>query len=386
MAELDIAQIEKSGVADSIEDYSVPPATTDGITGRETTYVNSKWSQQLGYYKDKENPTLRVAIDIKSAWTLGKGFKADPKTTMILDNIRGFGKDTFNTILENLDRVKRIGGDSFAHIITNKKRNTLINLKPLPPEVMRIVADKYGLIIRYEMISKVGDKIKVIKKFDPEEIFHLSRNRIADEIHGTSLAEGLEWLIIARSEAMSDWKRVMHRNVEPMFIFHLNTDKPTKIASVKAKYNAARKEGENLFVPKKSVEVETIQIAPNANLNPLAWIQMLESKFYSAAGVPEFIVGTGQQITDAAVKTKYLAWEQTTAKNQLYLEEQVLTQLNLVIKLTPIASLQSGMLSGQAPEEDTLQSAPPEVENQQPAIEPNDQQLNMKGKKWNNMN
>jgi len=374
----DIGTATASGIKAAIEDYSVAPETTDGITGQETSYVNSDWSKQLGYYKDKENPALRNAIDIKSAWTLGKGYTADEITTLILSKIKGFGKDTFNSILENLDRVKQIGGDSFAHIIVNDK-GFLINLKPLPPETIRTVADKFGLIIRYEMISKVGEKIKVIKTFEPEEIFHLCRNRVADEIHGVSLADSLEWIILARSEAMTDWKRVMHRNVEPLWIFHLNTDNQTKINALVTKYNKMRKDGENMFVPKGSVEVEAVSVAPNANLNPLSWIEMLTSFFYSAAGVPEFIVGSGKQFTDAAVKTKYLAWEQTIAEAQLELMQQVLSQLGLVIQLKFPASLKSDMLSSQAPAEDKLQVNPPEMENQQPAAEPNDTKLEMEG-------
>ena len=47
----------------------------------------------------------------------------------------------------------------------------------------------------------------------PEEIFHLSRNRIADEIHGTSLIDILEWIVTAKEEAERDYKTLMHRNV-----------------------------------------------------------------------------------------------------------------------------------------------------------------------------
>ena len=51
---------------------------------------------------------------------------------------------------------------------------------------------------------------KVGVKFEPEEIFHLSRERIADEIHGISVIDSVRDIIDARNEVMSDWKRVMH--------------------------------------------------------------------------------------------------------------------------------------------------------------------------------
>ena len=373
MGDLDIASAKGSDVANAIEDFSVAPQTTDGITGdKETTYVNSDWSKQLGYYKSI--PELNTSINIKTAWTIGKGFTADPKTTMILDNVKGIGNETFNTILENQDKVRQIGGDSYAHIITNEK-NILINLKPLPPETMRIVSDEFGMIKRYEMIGKIGEEIKVIKKFKTEEIFHLSRNRIADEIHGVSVIDTLEVLILARNEAIADWKRVMHRNVEPLWIFKLNTDNPAKIDAIITKYNAMRKDGENMFVPKGSVEVEAVSVAPNANLNPLAWIEALNSYFYAAVGVPELIVGSGKQFTEASAKIKYLAWEQTVAENQLYLMEKVLADLNLQIQLVFPATLQNEALSEK-----------PKVENRgveegDSAMQPNDTTAEMEGNK-----
>src|SRR3990167_3472411 len=102
----------------------------------ETNRDNSNWSQYLGYYKTI--PELRAAIDAKATWTVGKGFTADPETTLILDLIKGFGKDTFNTILENMIRTYLIGGDAFCEIIRDDEAN-LINLKPLDPGSIRII-------------------------------------------------------------------------------------------------------------------------------------------------------------------------------------------------------------------------------------------------------
>ncbi|GAG82895.1 unnamed protein product, partial [marine sediment metagenome] len=49
-----------------------------------------------------------------------------------------------------------------------------------------------GRIIRYEQVNKIK---KSIKKFKPEEIFHLSNDRIADEVHGVRILDSLKWLI-----------------------------------------------------------------------------------------------------------------------------------------------------------------------------------------------
>ena len=53
MADLDIGTATKSTMDTRVPDYSVPTAKIDSATGQEeTTYVNTEWSKQLGYYKN----------------------------------------------------------------------------------------------------------------------------------------------------------------------------------------------------------------------------------------------------------------------------------------------------------------------------------------------
>jgi hypothetical protein len=228
-------------------DYSVPSASTDGIRGdSETEWVMQNWTTYLGYFK--EIPELAAAINAKATWTIGKGFKADETTTMLLDTIKGWGKDTFNTILENMIRTYYIGGDSFAEIVRDDE-GILINLKPLDPSTIKIIANKKGIITRYEQMSKTKGKPKV---FQPEQIFHLARNRLADEVHGESICKNLEWIILARNEAMEGYKSVMQKFMKPRYIFHLDTDDETKIATFKTKMDQTWADGNNIYIPHRS--------------------------------------------------------------------------------------------------------------------------------------
>lgn len=343
MTEMNVSSSVASDLTNTMTDFSVNTQNTDGAADqKETTWDNDKWSQYLGYYKTI--PELRSAIDAKATWTVGKGFKADEITTMKLDLIRGFGKDTFNTILENLIRDMMIGGDGFAEIISDELGN-IINLKPLDPGVIRIVTNRQGLIIRYEQISKVKQPNK---KFQPEDILHLPRNRVADEIHGTSLIEALEEIILMKNEAMADQKTVMHRFVKPRWIIKLDTDSPTKIAAEKAKWDQANEKGENMYIPMGSVEVEQMAISPNSTLNPLAWIQYLDNLFYEMAGVPKIILGGSGEFTEASAKIAYLAFQQNVEEDQLSIEEQMLIQTNTLIELEFPASLENELLSDKA--------------------------------------
>ena len=110
-------------------------------------------------------------------------------------------------------------------------------------------------------------------------------------------------------------------------------------------------------MPKGSVLPPTIVgVPPNGTLNPLPWIKILTTKFYQEVGVPEIVAGGGSEFTEASAKIAYLAWEQTVEEEQLYVEEQVLSQLNLEIDLEFPASLQDELLSDNRKEE-TLQAA-----------------------------
>lgn len=350
-------KIDSAAIGDNtgtFQDFSVASQTTDGATDqKETTYVNEKWNDQLGYYK--EIPELKSAIDAKARWTIGKGFKSNEITEMALSAIKGFGKDTFNGILENQERVKEIGGDSFAEIIRDNEGN-LINLKPLDPSVLQIVVNKTGLIVRYEQLDR--QRKKAVKNFAPEEIFHLSRNRVADEIHGVSVIDSVEDLILAYQEAIVDYKKVMHRNVYPVRKYTLDTDDAAEITAFKNKVAEAKYKGEDIFIPKGVVESEIEAVPPNATLDPKSWIIQLQKAFWKAVGCPEIIVGGASEFSEASAKIAYLAFEQVIEEAQLYVEEQVLAQLNLEIELEFPATLQNELLSDSSKSETTQASTP----------------------------
>lgn len=341
--------------ADTFQDYSVSAMQTDGaFADGETPYFFSDWPQRLGYYK--QIPELKSAIDAKSRWVIGKGFKSNELTELALSRVTGFGKDSFNSILANLYKVSCINGDAFAEIIRDDD-GQLLNLKPLDPGSMVIVANSKGVVIRYEQWSKV--KGVMPKKFAPEEIFHLARNRVADEIHGVSIVDAVKEIILMRNEAMADYKKLLHRNIFPVRIWHLDTDIASEVTAFKAKAATAKYEGEDIFIPKGAVETELSAVATNATLNPLPWINQLTQLFYQAVGMPQIIIGGAQEITEASAKIAYLSFEQEVEEEQLQVEEQVLAQLNLEINLEFPASLQNELLTDQSKSE-TMQASTPE--------------------------
>jgi len=104
----------------------------------------------------------------------------------------------------------------------------------------------------------------------------------------------------------------------------------------------------NIYEPFDVSESELITVAPNATLDPKAWIEAQGDFFYEAVGVPQIILGGSGEFTEASAKIAYLAFQQNIEEEQLFIEEQVLSQLNLVIELEFPASLENELLSDKA--------------------------------------
>lgn len=308
-------------------------AVTLAGTTSEVVYTPS-WNTWHGYYVEVEE--LQNIIDKFSQWVVGKGYKADAATTEMLDKIRGNGKETFNHIMFNAVRTKKIGGDFFAEIIKDK-RGKLRNLKPLDPASITIYANNAGMIEKYVQQIFVDDgkngKEKREITFDPDDILHLMNNKIANQIHGNSTIQKLKNVIAMRQEAMKDLRVVFHRYVKPLLITSVDTDNATEIAAYKSKLDQAMSKGENLVVPKGTVDnIERVSIPQFSSLDPLPWIKELNRYFILAEGVPELILGDATGSTEAGSKMLYLAFQQTIEWEQLTLTKDLKAQLGIDIK------------------------------------------------------
>ena len=340
----DLNTAKASDLTNKVDEYSVDALSIDNAREqKETTWVNTKWTQQWGYFNSIAE--LKSAILMKAIWNVGKGYTADAEIKVILDHISGWGKDTFDDIIFNMDVVRRIGGDSYAEIIRDNDTGTLINLKPLDPGNMQIVVNQQGIIIRYEQINKIG--FKGYKKFQPEDIFHLSHNRIGDQIHGISDITAVEKIILADAENFDDMKKVMHRQAKPMIMFKVGTDNPSKLDTFITKMDEATNKGENIFIPNDpdSVEIEVIQAAPSPII--LQWRDELRNKFYRTVGLPQIIFGSAGS-TESGGKIEYLAHEQVFEKDQRYLEKQIEAQLGFKINFIPPTTLLENLQTDEA--------------------------------------
>ncbi len=343
MPENRIDSTSASIITTTSTDFAVAAGMTDSATDiKETRWQDNDYVTHLGYYQDEKVPEITAIIDEKATYVVGKGYKADEITTLILDSIKGNGKETFNSIMANGERVLEVGGNFYAHIIRDDEEN-LINLKVLAPERMVHVFGPDGMLKRFEQISVIQGREP--KKFELDDIFYLARNKFSDEMHGRGIIQKLKLILDMKNEAMQDQRKAMHWNVIPRWKFHLKTDDPTEIAAYKVKMDATTGTGANIYEPFDVSESELISVPANATLNPMSWIEYLDNLLYETGGVPKIIIGGTGGFTEQATTITYLSFQQKIEARQLYWEEQILSQLNLVINLEFPATVENNLLS-----------------------------------------
>jgi hypothetical protein len=331
MAELNINNSSTTTLNDNVVDYTVASQTPDQVNAGngETWYDFPNSGDYLGYYK--EIPELKKAVDSLATWTVGKGITANNTVRVNINNWQGLGKDSSQQILWNLQVMKKVMGDAFAEIVRNDK-GTIINLKPLYTGNMRVVVNSSGVIARYEQRSNIEGNPN--KKFEPKDIFHLTNDRVLNEIHGTSIIEAVKWVIDARNEAMADERKIKHRELS-LGILYVDTDNTTKINAIKTQYSKAIKNGELLVLPKDTAEIKDSGVKPQ---DRISWISYLENFFYQAVGVPR-VIATSENFTEASSKVGYLTFEPVYTREQTDLEDTLWNQLAIRLKFNRPPSL-----------------------------------------------
>jgi hypothetical protein len=337
MAEFSYTNSSTTTMDSSVDDFSVQHQNLDvSFTGKEIYWDFTDASEQLGYYKSI--PELKKSVDKLSVWVAGKGFTCDAKTEDALSLITGQGNDNFQSIMQNLLAQKKIFGDAFAHIVRDKDTEAMINLKPLYTGDMRIVQNDKGITIRYE--QRTRNPNGKVQTFEPHEIFHISNERVGNEIHGTSVIEVCKWVIDARNEAMADWRRILHRST--IRVLYVDSENGTQLSTLKTQYAEAINKGELLVLPGKPSEAGFQDLTAPPAEQFLRWIEYLENFFYQAVGIPR-VIASSREYSEASSKVGFLTFEPDYTNEQTLLETDLWIQLGVELIFNRPPSL-SGML------------------------------------------
>lgn len=356
----DITQTDT--ITPTISDYSPDSKTSDGIySQKENKWINTDFAKYYGFYDSVGE--YKSAINSYATWTIGQGYTADTATEVILENITGWGEDTFLSIMWNMLVVKKFGGDAYAEIIRNEETGTLLNLKTLNPERMAHISNNKGLLERYEYTQSDGKT----KPFLPNKILHFCNDRVLDEPHGTATTKAVEWVIEALEEVRRDWRRISHRSA--VRVLYVEEDDKTRRANLKADYAEAIKKGDVVILPGSAKDYQFTDLTPPSVEVYLGWMRYLENHFYQALGVPKVVLGGTQENTEASAKVGVLVYEPVWTREISELEADVWNQLAIRIKVNKQPSLNDNMQTQ-------------ENKNQaQTGFQPNDTKVNIEGER-----
>lgn len=345
MASLDIGQTDITDVGsadynDSVyfgdgDDYDFQWKIESTNTDGSGSYYSNDFPKWNHVYKKTRYGAI---IDKFAIWVVGKKItlKGPKEKQNRFKRFVGFGKDSLLDIIYNQAKVAFFNGDSFAEIIRDKKGRE-INLKPLAPNSITIHTNDLGWIISYEH-TRTG---QIIQK---ENMLHLIWNRTADEIHGTSDFERIEDYIKTDKEMRNLMRVIFRRYVKPLIISSVDSDDPTEVANFKKKLDNAFKKGENLVIPKGTVDLDKISIPQYSTLDPMPWLINMQKDETRTTGLPAVIQGApAKEDSEATAKIVYLAFEQVIKFRQAWLSNALETQLGITFEFEKPASLEDDL-------------------------------------------
>lgn len=328
MPEYPIGNNATTDLSGTVQDVQITPANIDpasGIGARVWDYPDA--ANHLGFLK--QIAEMKSALKVLVMRVCGSGWDAGPKTARLKAFV-GWGNDTFDTICENILTQSKALGDGFAEIIRDENKDP-INLKPLYTGDMKVFSDENGLIEKYEQKSHSPDAKN--KEFRRDQIFHISNDRLGNEIHGTSVVASLKVIIEAKNEALSDERKIRHRELA-MGVLRVDTGDEVEKKKAKEAYQDAVNKGEVLVLP----EGFKLEDNPNTPRDRLQWLQYLDNLLYQVIGTPKVLV-TSEGYTEAGGKAGLLAFEPTEIAEKLRFEAAFLAQVGIKFTFTRTPSL-----------------------------------------------
>ena len=283
--------------------------------GSYTTEFN-KWN---GYVE--KIPLLKGIINAGAASTTASWRTTgsnDKKMAQIMDTWDGQGNDSFRIIMDNLFRVAKTCGDSYAEILTNDDMD-IENLLILPSDNISQVI-KNGIIKRYDEMDGNG-------KFKPPNIFHLAYNKWGSMTHGTGVVPPMENLLQSLMQVQDDMAKIFHKYIKPLHMIKLDTDDPTQQKKFKAEWQKLKNLPEADFIFSGDVQVDRVSIPQGSILDPMIWERAILKHMFMGSRTSELTLGTGSVNSEESAKMQMAGFRGMIRWDQKWLADNVVRQL-----------------------------------------------------------
>ena len=175
-------------------------------------------------------------------------------------------------------------------------------------------------------------------------MFHIVNDRVADNMHGQSIINALEWNIEAQEEA----RRVIRRKVKNsgvLGVIETDTDQTPDITTFKAPIKKAMEEGTLILLPKDTAQLKPWEVKLYMS-EMLAWLNYLDDEFFQEIGVPKIIIGGSGQI-EGDSKISYTAYEQFYKRAINDLKDDLWNQMAVRVDFNTPVSIASELASNE---------------------------------------
>ena len=316
-------------------DYKVGSISPDSpVNVDENFWDNSRFTIWFAHYI--KHAKVKKAIDNFADWVLGLGYTTDSRTKVILEHIQGNGKESFDDLMWNAIVMKKVNGESYTHMIIDKDSNLLINARSLSPNHMRVIYSGKGRIKEYRHYS-VAEKSGEFVTYQPNEILHMINDKVADEMHGRSVIEAIEWNVDAQEEAKRVHRKLVWR-AGVVRVIMVDTSNAAELATLKAQYKIAEEKGDVLLLPmEKAKAVDFKQNLDHAGI--INWLNYLDNEFYISIGFPRDLAGASTNATEAGMKMSYITYMPLYEKEVTELENDLWNQFQIKISFNRQQSL-----------------------------------------------
>lgn len=329
MAEYNLSNVTRAELDTGVKDFQTSPDTPDAqVAGKITYFYYDEADKHLGYFNDIAE--IQAALKVFSNRVAGLGYSSTIHQG-ILQNIQGIGGEGIIQIMENMLICSRVFGLGIVQQIRNE-RNTLINLKPLYPGDLAVGVDEFGMIDHFVQMNK-HEPNKDPKKLKLKDVVFIMNNRIANNVKGTSIIKTLKKTIDAYVEALSDERKIRHREV--MGILEVDTEDRGEIATAISEYQKAVNK-KDVFVTIKGVS--EFKDPPQSPRDRVNYMQFLINQFYQEIGTPK-ILSTSEGYTESGGKAGLIAFEPTEIAAKKELEDAFWNQAAIKFQLTRTPSI-----------------------------------------------
>ena len=251
---------------------------------------------------------IAEAIDLYPLYMLGSGYRLEGDERAAAEVQAVFDRVGIIDLWWDQIVDAAVSGDGFAENIPGKGRllESVVGLKSIPPETMRIDVDEYGVVAGYRQVLDDLDRGTL---FEPRQITHFRLFRRTGRAYGISLVGRAFDEILRDTETSEASTAAIRRHGYGKY--HIAVDEAGEanvsdedMAAIEKKFETIQKDNE--FITRGPIKIYPLDATGIPNLQ--AYNDIPLQRLCAALGVPEELLGLRRGSTDATAVSRIEAF------------------------------------------------------------------------------